>query len=68
MLKVAVIRFPGSNCDFDTLRAAERAGTDAYLVWHRDSHLGGADVISHWRSISGSSYSSLAPICNPCQI
>jgi len=45
MLKVAVVRFPGSNCDFDTLRAAQRAGTDAYLVWHRDSHLGGADVV-----------------------
>ena len=26
MLKVAVVRFPGSNCDFDTLRAAERVG------------------------------------------
>ena len=23
MLNVAVVRFPGSNCDFDTLRAAE---------------------------------------------
>ena len=45
MLKVAVIRFPGSNCDFDTLRAAERAGTDAYFVWHRDPHLHGADVV-----------------------
>ena len=45
MLKVAVVRFPGSNCDFDTLRAAERAGTDAYFVWHRDAHLHGADLV-----------------------
>jgi phosphoribosylformylglycinamidine synthase len=26
MTRVAVVRFPGSNCDFDTLRAAERYG------------------------------------------
>jgi phosphoribosylformylglycinamidine synthase len=45
MLKVAVVRFPGSNCDFDSLRAAERVGTNAYLVWHRDTGLQGADVV-----------------------
>jgi len=45
MLKVAVVRFPGSNCDFDTLRAAQRAGTDAFFVWHRDTHLRGADIV-----------------------
>src|SRR2546428_10799692 len=45
MLKVAVVRFPGSNCDFDSLRAAERVGTDAYFVWHRDTSLQGADVV-----------------------
>ena len=45
MLKVAVVRFPGSNCDSDTLRAAERVGTHAYLVWHRDTSLQGADVV-----------------------
>ena len=45
MLKAAVVRFPGSNCDVDTLRAAERAGADAYFVWHRDGDLRGADVV-----------------------
>jgi phosphoribosylformylglycinamidine synthase I len=45
MLNVAVVRFPGSNCDFDALRAAERVGTNAYLVWHRDISLQGADVV-----------------------
>ncbi len=29
MTRVAVVRFPGSNCDFDTLRAAEGEGADA---------------------------------------
>ncbi len=45
MQKVAVIRFPGSNCDFDTLNSALRVGTDAYLVWHRDTDLKGADAV-----------------------
>ena len=45
MLKVAVIRFPGSNCDFDTLRAAQRVGAGASFVWHRESDLRGADVV-----------------------
>ena len=45
MLDVAVVRFPGSNCDFDALRAAERVGADAYFVWHRDTDLQGADVV-----------------------
>ncbi len=45
MLKVAVVRFPGSNCDFDTLHSAQRAGTEAYFVWHRDTDLKGADAV-----------------------
>ncbi|HEU5051204.1 MAG TPA: phosphoribosylformylglycinamidine synthase subunit PurQ [Gemmatimonadales bacterium] len=45
MQRVAVIRFPGSNCDEDTLRAATRVGADAYYVWHRETDLKGADVV-----------------------
>jgi phosphoribosylformylglycinamidine synthase subunit PurQ / glutaminase len=45
MVDVAVVRFPGSNCDFDTVRAAERAGAHAYFVWHRDTDLRNADVV-----------------------
>jgi phosphoribosylformylglycinamidine synthase len=45
MTRVAVIRFPGSNCDADTLRAARDAGADAYYVWHRDRDLRQADVV-----------------------
>jgi phosphoribosylformylglycinamidine synthase len=44
-MRVAVIRFPGSNCDEDTLRAAARAGATAYYVWHRDTDLDQADVV-----------------------
>lgn len=45
MVNVAVVRFPGSNCDFDTLRAAAAVGADAYFVWHRDTDLRQADVV-----------------------
>ena len=45
MTRVAVVRFPGSNCDFDTLRAAERYGAEAYFVWHRDVDLRRADIV-----------------------
>jgi phosphoribosylformylglycinamidine synthase I len=45
MTRVAVVRFPGSNCDFDTLRAAERYGAEAYFVWHRDVDLRRATIV-----------------------
>ncbi len=44
-LRVAVVRFPGSNCDFDSLNSARRAGAEAYYVWHRDTALQNADVV-----------------------
>ncbi len=44
-MRIAVIRFPGSNCDEDTYRAAEKAGADVYFVWHRDRSLEGAEVV-----------------------
>src|SRR6058998_4445150 len=45
MQRVAVVVFPGSNCDADTLDAARAAGSDAYFVWHRDSDLKHADAV-----------------------
>src|SRR5213592_443644 len=45
MQRVAVVVFPGSNCDADTLDAVRAAGSDAYYVWHRDTDLRQADVV-----------------------
>jgi phosphoribosylformylglycinamidine synthase subunit PurQ / glutaminase len=45
MMRVAVIRFPGSNCDADALRAARNAGAEAYYVWHRDRDLQRPDAV-----------------------
>lgn len=45
MRRVAVVVFPGSNCDADTFAAARDAGSDPYFVWHRDTSLRQADVV-----------------------
>jgi phosphoribosylformylglycinamidine synthase I len=45
MVNVAVVRFPGSNCDSDALWAAADSGANAYFVWHRETDLHGADVV-----------------------
>src|SRR5207244_12861719 len=43
--RVAVVVFPGSNCDADTLHAARAAGCEAYFVWHGERDLRQADVV-----------------------
>ena len=45
MQRVAVVVFPGSNCDADTLDAVRAAGSDGYYVWHRDTDLKQADAV-----------------------
>lgn len=44
-MRVAVVRFPGSNCDQDSLDSAVRGGASAFFVWHRDTDLQGADAV-----------------------
>lgn len=44
-MKVAVITFPGSNCDRELAEAVRIAGGDARLVWHRDGSLSGFDAV-----------------------
>ncbi len=38
-MKVAVLRFPGTNCEFDTQYAFEKLGHTTELVWHEDETL-----------------------------
>jgi phosphoribosylformylglycinamidine synthase I len=42
---IAVIRFPGSNCDEDARWAFQLLGADALLMWHRDVDLRGVDAV-----------------------
>ena len=45
-LRVAIIVFPGSNCDRDMMVAIEQlTSRRPALVWHKDSSLDAADLI-----------------------
>ena len=43
--RVAVVIFPGSNCDRDALAAVELAGGEALPVWHQSADLGGCTAV-----------------------
>jgi phosphoribosylformylglycinamidine synthase I len=43
--RVAVVLFPGSNCEHDVVEAVRAAGGEAELVWHRTTSLSGFDVV-----------------------
>ena len=38
-MNVAIIRFPGTNCEFDTQYAFSLLGAKTYIVWHKDEVL-----------------------------
>lgn len=42
---VAVVVFPGTNCELDVAWAVEALGGSAELVWHRDRSLHNADAV-----------------------
>jgi phosphoribosylformylglycinamidine synthase subunit PurQ / glutaminase len=44
-VKVGVLVFPGSNCEFDVVEGVAAAGGDAELVWHGQSSLGDVDAV-----------------------
>lgn len=44
-MTVAVVVFPGSNCEHDVVHALRLLGGEADLVWHRDTDLSGADAV-----------------------
>jgi len=42
---IAVVVFPGTNCELDIQHALRMSGASAELVWHRDTDLSGANGI-----------------------
>ena len=44
-MNVAVITFPGSNCDQDCHRSVELAGGSPSYLWHRERSLGDAEAV-----------------------
>ena len=46
MANVAVVVFPGSNCDHDAYHAAKHVlGQEARFVWHKEGSVGDADLV-----------------------
>jgi len=45
MKKVAVLRFPGTNCEFDTEYALKKLGFDVDIVWHKEQTLPECDLV-----------------------
>jgi phosphoribosylformylglycinamidine synthase len=45
-MKIGVVTFPGSNCDYDCYRASrEVLGADTVYLWHGDHDLQGVDAV-----------------------
>ena len=44
-VRVAVVVFPGTNCELDVAHAFELAGASPEIVWHRESDLAGFDAV-----------------------
>jgi phosphoribosylformylglycinamidine synthase I len=45
-MKFGIVTVPGSNCDYDTMRAVvDTLGETAQYIWHKDRDLQGADVV-----------------------
>jgi phosphoribosylformylglycinamidine synthase len=68
-MKAAVIQFPGSNGDYDLVKAVEHVGGAPELIWHRDTRsLGGYDAVllpggfSYGDYLRAGAIASLSPI------
>lgn len=44
-MKVAVVTFPGSNCDYDLYKAVQLVGGEPDFRWHRETELGDVDAV-----------------------
>ena len=46
MIRIGVITFPGSNCDYDCYKAAQDViGGETVFLWHKDHDLAGVDAV-----------------------
>lgn len=43
--RVGVVRFPGTNCEFDTVEAIVALGGQGEILWHGDSSIGSSDAV-----------------------
>ena len=38
-MKISVLQFPGTNCEYDTKYAFEKLGCDVEIIWHKDNKI-----------------------------
>ncbi|MFW5614714.1 MAG: phosphoribosylformylglycinamidine synthase I, partial [Campylobacter hyointestinalis] len=43
-MKVAIVNFPGTNCERDTKYAFDKLGCQTQIIWHKDTTIN-ADLI-----------------------
>ena len=44
-MKVTVLQFPGTNCEYDTKYAFEKLGAQVQIVWHKETLLPESDLV-----------------------
>ena len=44
-IRFSVVRFPGSNCDYDSYHIPDIRGNEVSFVWHKDHDLKNPDVV-----------------------
>ena len=73
-MKVAIITFPGSNCDYDLYKCVQFIGGSPEFRWHQDSSLGNVDVVmlpggfSYGDYLRAGAIASMSPIMEAVQI
>jgi phosphoribosylformylglycinamidine synthase subunit PurQ / glutaminase len=69
--RVAVVVFPGTNCEHDTVDAIQLLGAEAELVWHRQDNLDGFDAVvlpggfAHGDYLRTGAIARLSPVMKP---
>lgn len=72
-MRIAVVRFPGTNCDTETAEAVRRAGGEAELVDYRATSLSGFDGVilpggfSYGDYLRSGAIARFAPVMQPIQ-
>lgn len=70
-MRIAVIRFPGTNCETETMAAIRRAGGETQLVDYRETSLAGVDGVilpggfSYGDYLRSGAIARFAPVMRP---
>ncbi|MEO8478251.1 MAG: phosphoribosylformylglycinamidine synthase subunit PurQ [Gemmatimonadota bacterium] len=70
-MRIAVVRFPGTNCETETIEAVRRAGGEAHVVDYRETSLGGCDGVilpggfSYGDYLRSGAIARFAPVMQP---